>query len=292
MAGALLAVLVHERGGRNAGVVSARMVAGLLLDHEAASYWMPSAAAVGLAELADETTCSRVVGAGCLFGAENETAAVALVARLPDVAGFPAGEVLRIARWLRRLYPPQNGGYLGVLAPDLLAEQLAVTTLATCPDLLTVFADSVAAGQAERALRTLLRAGDHDSRAPQALIDAICTDRPRLLPVAVELAAALGPSRGMDVALAGLVSAEDLLPRKAVDHLLAALARTDSGQVLGETAAELWSVRVRHLRASGDQPGLAYATAAARTPISTPSTLRSIRSTTTPRRCGRSRTSP
>ena len=71
-----------------------------LLRHEA-RYWARSAAGRGL-DL-DVSVLRLAVAVGCLIGADSETAAGALLSRVPDLDS--AERRGRVARWLHDLYP-------------------------------------------------------------------------------------------------------------------------------------------------------------------------------------------
>ena len=96
-----------------------------LLRHEA-RYWARSAAGRGL-DL-DVSVLRLAVAVGCLIGADSESAAGALLSRVPDLDS--AERRGRVARWLHDLYPAaqendaQEQEWLGPLRPDRLAEQL------------------------------------------------------------------------------------------------------------------------------------------------------------------------
>ena len=100
-AAALLAVVDYATGARPRDqAVSASEVLEALLRHEA-RYWVRSAAGRGL-DL-DVSVLRLAVVVGCLIGADDETAAVSLLSRVPDLDS--AERRGRVARWLHDLYP-------------------------------------------------------------------------------------------------------------------------------------------------------------------------------------------
>ena len=134
-AAALLAVVDYATGVRPRDqAVSGSEVLEALLRHEA-RYWARSAAGRGL-DL-DLSVLRLAVAVGCLIGADSETAAGALLARVPDLDS--AERRGRVARWLHDLYPAaheddaQQREWLGPLRPDRLAEQLIASELASAP---------------------------------------------------------------------------------------------------------------------------------------------------------------
>jgi hypothetical protein len=126
-AAALLAVLEHASVGSAARAPGSRTeaLAGLLR-HEA-SYWQQTQAARSLG--LDVEVTRRIVVAGCLVGADDETSAIKLLMVVADLVD-PASRG-KAARWLRDLYPvPRLAAgqreWIGSLQPDLIAEQLVV----------------------------------------------------------------------------------------------------------------------------------------------------------------------
>ena len=109
-----------------------------LLRHEA-RYWARTAAGRRL-DL-DLSVLRLAVAAGCLIGADSETAAGALLACIPDLD--LAERRGRVARWLHDLYPAapeedaQQREWLGPLRPDRLAEQLITSELARRSELIS-----------------------------------------------------------------------------------------------------------------------------------------------------------
>ena len=79
----------------------------------------------------------QIVAAGALLGAASQGQAVELLGRVPGAVAS-----VKVACWLRDLYPPeagpsQGGGaeWLGALRPDRLAEHLVVAQLTASPEL-------------------------------------------------------------------------------------------------------------------------------------------------------------
>ena len=165
-AAALLAVLENGSAGHDASVPYSRSeVLNGLLRHEA-SYWQRTQATYGL-EL-DTQMMRRAIAAACLVGADNESAAVALLSRL---SGWADDSVRRAVFWLRDLYPvPQavkGEEWVGGLQPDLVLEHLVVDVFTGQPDLIEILFKGLTGKRAIRALTILARAALTDSVAGQ-----------------------------------------------------------------------------------------------------------------------------
>ncbi len=199
-AAALLAVLDHAQGGSESGARTGLEVLAGVLAHEG-RYWAQSAAARGL-DL-DVAVQRLAVMAGCLIGAENQTAAAALLSRIPDLADS-AERRGKVARWLRDLYPETaagaSGEWLGSVRPDRVAEHLVVSELTDRPELIPGLFTGLAEDRAARALTVLARAALAENRALMLLRGALAADLENLavpaLPVAVETNEALGELLG------------------------------------------------------------------------------------------------
>jgi tetratricopeptide (TPR) repeat protein len=197
-AAALLAVVDYATGARPRDqAVSASEVLEALLRHEA-RYWARSAAGRGL-DLGVSVLRLAVV-VGCLIGADNETAAGALLSRVPDLDS--AGLRLRVARWLHALYPAAHESnahepeWLGSLRPDRLAEQLITGELSRRPELITPLFTGLDEVRGARALTILARAAMTQDQAVSMLGSALAADLDHLAvpacSVAVETNAVVG----------------------------------------------------------------------------------------------------
>ena len=104
----------------------------------------------------------QVVAAGCLLGAATEQEARALPGRVPGLS--PS---IRVARWLRDLYPQGSGepDWLGSLQPDRLAELHTVRELVASPELSQACLTSLDSRQARGTVTLLARASSDDPDA-------------------------------------------------------------------------------------------------------------------------------
>ena len=158
-AAALVAVLAEASAGTVQ--VDTGTVLGELLRHEQ-HFWYYSARAAGLSGGPDGLSAlalRQIVAAGCLLGAATEEEARALPGRVPGL-----GPSVRVAGWLRELYPPAPGepDWLGSLQPDRLAELHAVCELVASPELSRACLMSLDSRQARRAVTLLARASADD----------------------------------------------------------------------------------------------------------------------------------
>ena len=197
-AAALLAVADYASGARPQDQpVSGREVLDALLRHEG-RYWAHSAAGRGL-DL-DMSVLRLAVAVGCLIGADSETAAGTLLARVPDLDS--AGLRGRVARWLHDLYPtahesePQEAEWLSPLRPDRLAEQLITSELTRHSELVAPLFTSLGEARGGRALTILARAASTQDHAVSLLRRALTADLDNLavpaLSVAVETNSIMG----------------------------------------------------------------------------------------------------
>jgi len=147
-------------------------VLGELLRHEQ-HFWYDSARAFGLGDGQDGTTPAvlrQIVAAGCLLGAASPAEARALPGRVPGMS--PS---VKIAGWLRVLYPPDPGetGWIGSLQPDRLAELHALRELTASPELARACLTGLDARQALQAVTLLARASADDPHAEELLRQAL-----------------------------------------------------------------------------------------------------------------------
>ena len=179
-AAALLAVLDHTStdGGSGRPRTAAEVLAGLLA-HEA-RYWHKSAVTRGL--VIDPSVERLAVALGCLIGADNETDAIGMLARVPDLADS-AERRGQVARWLHDLYPgprasddSEDEDWIGSFRPDRVAEQLVVGELSGRPGLLPGLLAGLSDHRKLRALTVLGRAALTDTRAVGLLRDALNAD--------------------------------------------------------------------------------------------------------------------
>ena len=194
-AAALLAVVESAEGaGRGPQPRSGPGVLEELLKHEA-RYWAQSAASRGLG--LDVSVLRLAVLVACLLGASNQTNAVEVLARVPDLDS--AERRGQVARWLHDLYPADPGGqaagepdreWLGPLRPDRLAEQLVAGELARRPELIVGLFAGLDAWRAGKALTVLARAALTQPNVNGLLARALAADLDHLavpaLAVAVE----------------------------------------------------------------------------------------------------------
>ena len=246
-AAALLAVLdARDRpGAGQARVVADEDVLARLLGRETA-FWLASAAAAGVSGAggADSVTAGQAVAVACLFAAADEGEAARLLRRVPGLADAPAGTVLRVARWLRHVYPPsrpqpgpyaEDGHWWGTLQPDLLAERHVADEFAGSPDFAGACLRELSAAQAAGALTVLARACAHRPQAPAMIAAALRADLPGLGVPAVDVAVQTpGPVGGIladvagtcDATLETLVRIEEAIPYPTITLARADLALT------------------------------------------------------------------
>ena len=201
-AAALLAAVDYATGTspRNQAA-SGQEVLEALLGHEA-RYWAHSAASRGL-DL-DLSVLRLAVAAGCLIGAESETAAGALLSRVPDLGS--AERRGRVARWLHDLYPavlhpagPDDDAqqeWIGPLRPDRLAEQLVTSELTRRPELIARLFTGLGEVRAARALTVLARAAQTQHHAVGLLGGALTADLDHLAVPALSVAVETNPIVG------------------------------------------------------------------------------------------------
>ena len=197
-AAALLAVVDHATGfGRRHPAATGSQVLDALLRHEA-RYWVRTAAARDL--VLDLSVLRLVVAVGCLIGADNETAAGALLANIPDLDS--AERRGQVARWLHDLYPGVHASdtkeqeWLGPLRPDRVAEQLIASELTRRQDLIGPLFSALSHARAARGLTVLARAALNQDRVIDLIHGALASDFEHLalpaMSVAIETNSVLG----------------------------------------------------------------------------------------------------
>jgi tetratricopeptide (TPR) repeat protein len=218
-AAALVAVLAEA--GTETVRVDIGTVLGELLRHEQ-HLWYHSAQAAGLSEVPDGMSplmLRQIVAAGCLLGATTEQEARALPGRVPWLS--PS---VRVATWLRNLYPPGSGepDWLGSLQPDRLAELHTVRELVASPELSRACLSSLDSRQARRAVTLLARASS-DNPDAEALLS-------KTLPEVADFIV------GLDVPRETLTAIFNAIPYPTV--ILAPAAATLARQILGLLRAD------------------------------------------------------
>ena len=164
------AALVAVLGDAPAGTVRVdiRTVLGELLRHEQ-HFWYDSARAHGLRDGQDGTTTRvlrQVVAAACLLGGATQDEARVLPGRVPGIR--PS---VKIAEWLRALYPPDPGqaDWIGSMQPDRLAELHVLHELDASPEFSRACLTGLDARQALRAVTMLARASSDYVEAEELL---------------------------------------------------------------------------------------------------------------------------
>ena len=197
-AAALLAVATVVGSGPPEPTISAGVALEGLLKHET-RYWAWSAKARGL-DL-DVSVLRLAVALTCLLGADSQTDAVALLARIPDLDS--AERRGRVARWLHDLYPAppheghlRGGDWLGSLRPDRLAELLVANELSGHAELVGPWFTGLNEVRAARALTVVARAAQTQQRAIPLLHTALQADIDRLAVPALGVAMETNPVVG------------------------------------------------------------------------------------------------
>jgi tetratricopeptide (TPR) repeat protein len=187
------------------------------------------------------TMLRQIVAAGALLGARSQTQAVQLLGRVPGAAA-----TLKVATWLRDLYPPDSVGasgaddeWLGTLSPDRLAERFVVSQLTRSPELAQRCLRDLDEYQAFRAITLLGRAATNQPAAG-LLLRRVIADLPAdlVLPTAIS-----PPSAPLDeAALAATRSILELLP--GADRELRARGLSWLGVVLAQKGRHADAVQV------------------------------------------------
>lgn len=164
------AALVAVLGDAPAGTVRVdiRTVLGELLRHEQ-HFWYDSARVHGLRDGPDGATSRvlrQVVAAACLLGAATPDEARVLPSRVPGMR--PS---VKIAEWLRALYPPDpgQGDWIGSVQPDRLAELHVLHELDASPEFSRACLTDLDDRQALRAVTLLARASSDYVEAEELL---------------------------------------------------------------------------------------------------------------------------
>jgi hypothetical protein len=147
-----------------------------LLEHEA-GYWEKAQARFGLQMLGD--SCRRVVACAILVGADNETDAVDLLMRVPDLARADWDYRHRVAEWLNALYPASGDQWIGMLQPHQLAEFLILDELKGDQAFAVATLTDLPESRLARVLTLLGRAGSRDMWA-KTRAEEILQERPAI----------------------------------------------------------------------------------------------------------------
>ena len=248
-AAALLAVLDsqdREQLGPVRVVADEQVLTGLLAREK--MFWLGSARTAGLSGPGgvDSVTAAQAVAVACLITVGDESEAAQALRRVPRLADASSGSLLKIADWLRQLYPvegplpgtvegPLPGTkvrWWGSLQPDLLAERHVVSVLTDAPSLATMCLRNLTSVQAQEALTVLARTCAHHPQAPGIIETALRSDLPGLAIPAVEVAVQTAGRLGgilarvlsdVDAPLEILVQIEEAIPYPTV-----ALAEADA----------------------------------------------------------------
>ncbi|MET8051490.1 tetratricopeptide repeat protein [Streptosporangium sp. NPDC005286] len=241
-AAALVAVLRSTRSGtgKSGVVVQVGEVLEEVLGHER-RFWVQSARAQGLMDGAfglSEEVVRQTVAAGTLLGAKDREQAVKVAGRVPD--GMAS---VRVADWLRELYPPDDDReWLGRLRPDRLAELHITQELSGSAELLKACLEGLDAQQGRRALVTLARATQELQAASELL--------QRLLPSVTGEVGSIPAPRETLLALHEvlpypsliLADAHALLARRLLDSVPTDAGAAERARWLLALGAHLWKL--------------------------------------------------
>ncbi|MGI8330396.1 hypothetical protein ACRYCC_10565 [Actinomadura scrupuli] len=170
----------------------------VVLDHEQV-YWTRTAPEHGVT--VHPRTQRLAVAVAALCGSAGESEAVRLLEHVPGLHDQSHDQRLRVATWLRDLYPAEGAAgaaFWGSLQPDLLSEHLIGTVAQDDRDLLFRIVRQAAPGQVERATIVLARASMHQPHIAEGLTRLLATLPPDLEPLAdpaqfIERARGRGP---------------------------------------------------------------------------------------------------
>ena len=177
-AAALVSVLDDPPDGTDQAGDAAAVIGRLLL-HEA-RYWQQSQTQYGLS--LGPTLTRRVVAAGTLAGADDESSAIQMLSAIEDLAD--AGIRGRAARWLHDLYPATAPGrkpaeWIGPLRPELVAEHLVTSVFNEQPALARALPAVLPAYRTGRVMRWIARQADSilSQATPEELAAAVTAFR-------------------------------------------------------------------------------------------------------------------
>ena len=266
-AAALVAVL--QSVNKASSSVKTSTVLDELLKHEE-RFWQGTAERAGLLQgTAGMTivTLRQIVAVAALLGSTTQDQAVALLRRVPGAVAS-----VKVASWLRDLYPPkqaeQSGSttnWLGMLEPSRLAERLVVMELANSPVLAERCLTALDESQALRALTLLGRASTDQPAASQLLLqvlpflDAVVEGLPADVDLLTEISDAI-PYPSLALAEADVAVTRRILQALPPDastmrgHWLSGLgtALSQIGHPVEALVAEQEAVTIRRELASAD----------------------------------------
>jgi hypothetical protein len=190
-AAALVSVLDDDPPNDTNQAGDAAAVIDRLLLHEA-RYWQQSQTQYGLS--LGPTLTRRVVAAGTLAGADDESSAVQMLSAIDDLGD--AGVRGRAARWLHDLYPVTGpdrkpAEWIGPLRPDLVAEHLVTSVFNEQPALARALPAVLPPYRTGRVMRWVARGVDNilSQATPEELMMAIRAKYPPALLQSFEAAA-------------------------------------------------------------------------------------------------------
>ncbi len=182
-AAALVSVLDDHPPDGTDQAGDAAAVIGRLLLHEA-RYWQQSQTQYGLS--LGPTLTRRVVAAGTLAGADDESSAIQMLSAIDDLGD--AGVRGRAARWLHDLYPATGpdqdpAEWIGPLRPDLVAEHLVTSVFSEQPALARALPAVLPEYRTSRVMRWVARQMDSilSQATPEELMVALRAQYPTLL---------------------------------------------------------------------------------------------------------------
>jgi HEAT repeat protein len=230
----------QQEAGRLTEVVADETVLMRVLSREA-SFWQASAERAGVRAGGGLATLRQAVAVACLFTPADEADAIRLVRCVAGLADADDEAVLSVARWLQRLYPPEQGleagpsaRWWGAPQPGLLAESHAVAELVGSPAFARACLRDLSAAQGTGVLTVLAHACVHQPQARVLLDEAIRNDLPGLGVPAVNVAIQTpGPVASI---LAGAASTSNA-PLEALTRIAEAISYPTT--VLAEAAVAL-----------------------------------------------------
>jgi tetratricopeptide (TPR) repeat protein len=176
-----------ETGGTASASPDKLLEGALLREHK---HWRDTALAAEL-DIDDGLAARAVAVATLLSAASGDEAEEALRA-----VGSDKMDCLRVANWLRKLYPGDPDSWFHPLEPDLLGEALLAKILSDAPSVVDRALVAVIPERAERPLTVLTRMAHQNADARAALERGIAARFDVLRPVALEVARGSGDPLG------------------------------------------------------------------------------------------------